>query len=185
MPNSFIGHLHSGNVLIDGNNVKLTDLPNRYIASVKTVNLMKVKIIWLIKSLLGLPFYYRSFVIEQRKIQVSWLFWFFEFDNFKLFLLMIKKECRDCWRVWSWTYFVWNGIWWAIDYSQLQKRFQWLFQQRNKTNPRFALEWRRFENRIAHYKRTFRKSVSIFCFFQYFFIWNFKKKYSFTGKKIL
>jgi hypothetical protein len=45
MPNSFIGHLHSGNVLIDGNNVKLTDLPNRYIASVKTVNLMKVKII--------------------------------------------------------------------------------------------------------------------------------------------
>ncbi len=45
MPNSFIGHLHSGNVLIDGNKVKLTDLPNRYIASVKTVNLMKVKII--------------------------------------------------------------------------------------------------------------------------------------------
>lgn len=44
----FYGHLHSGNVLIEGNNVKLTDLPN---------------------SLLGLPFYYRSYVIEQRKIQ--------------------------------------------------------------------------------------------------------------------
>ncbi len=46
------GHLHTGNVLIEqnGNNVKLTDLPN---------------------SLLGLSFFYRTFVIDQRKIQVE------------------------------------------------------------------------------------------------------------------
>ena len=50
----FYGHLHAGNVLIDGTSVKLTDLPN---------------------SLLGLPFYYRSYVIEQRKIQVN-IFYF-------------------------------------------------------------------------------------------------------------
>lgn len=48
----FYGHLHSGNVLIDqsGNNsVRLTDLTN---------------------SLLGLPYFYRSYVVENRKLQV-------------------------------------------------------------------------------------------------------------------
>lgn len=45
----FYGHLHSGNVLIEGNNVRLTDLPN---------------------GILGLPYFYRSYVIDQRKIQV-------------------------------------------------------------------------------------------------------------------
>lgn len=47
----FYGHLHSGNVLVEGtSNVRLTDLPN---------------------GLLGLPYLYRSYVIEQRKIQVN------------------------------------------------------------------------------------------------------------------
>jgi len=46
----FYGHLHSGNILIEqnGNSVKLTDLPN---------------------GLLGLPYFYRSYLIDQRKIQ--------------------------------------------------------------------------------------------------------------------
>jgi PX domain-containing protein kinase-like protein len=47
----FYGHLHSGNVLIDlanMTNVKLTDLPN---------------------ALIGVPYLYRSNVVEQRKIQ--------------------------------------------------------------------------------------------------------------------
>ena len=51
------GHLHTGNVLIEqnGNNVRLTDLPN---------------------GLLGLSFFYRTFVIDQRKIQVKYFSFF-------------------------------------------------------------------------------------------------------------
>jgi serine/threonine protein kinase len=47
----FYGHLHAGNVLIEPtlNTVKLTDLPN---------------------ALLGLPYFYRNYIIEHRKIQV-------------------------------------------------------------------------------------------------------------------
>lgn len=46
----FYGHLHTGNILIqqNGNSVKLTDLPN---------------------GILGLPYLFRSYVIDQRKIQ--------------------------------------------------------------------------------------------------------------------
>lgn len=46
----FYGHLHTGNILIEqnGNCVKLTDLPN---------------------GILGLPYFYRSCIIDQRKIQ--------------------------------------------------------------------------------------------------------------------
>ncbi len=48
----FFGHLHTGNILIEqnGNSVKLTDLPN---------------------GLLGLPYFYRSYIIDQRKINVK------------------------------------------------------------------------------------------------------------------
>lgn len=48
----FYGHLHTGNILIEqnGNYVKLTDITN---------------------GLLGLPYFYRSYVLEYRKIQVK------------------------------------------------------------------------------------------------------------------
>jgi PX domain-containing protein kinase-like protein len=49
----FYGHLHSGNILIvEQNRIKLTDLHN---------------------SLLGLPYIYRSFLLQHRKIQVNYL----------------------------------------------------------------------------------------------------------------
>ena len=48
----FQGHLHTGNVLIEasGNTVRLTDIQN---------------------GLLGLPFFYRAYVVEHRRIQVN------------------------------------------------------------------------------------------------------------------
>ena len=46
----FYGHLHSGNILIEQNKIKLTDIHN---------------------SMLGLPYYYRSFLTKHRKIQVK------------------------------------------------------------------------------------------------------------------
>ena len=51
----YYGHLHTGNVLIEqnGNSIRLTDLPN---------------------GLLGLAYFYRSFIIDQKKIQVYYNF---------------------------------------------------------------------------------------------------------------
>jgi serine/threonine protein kinase len=45
------GHLHTGNILYDPatNNIKLTDLVN---------------------SLLGVPYFYRAYIVEHKKIQV-------------------------------------------------------------------------------------------------------------------
>ena len=45
----FYGHLHTGNILIEQNKIKLTDIHN---------------------STLGVPYLYRSFVSQHRKIQV-------------------------------------------------------------------------------------------------------------------
>lgn len=68
--------------MIDGTtSVKLTDLPN---------------------SLLGLPFYYRSYVIEQRKIQVINIF-FFNIEKKYLFLKYLL-EFRTIRCLWSWSY---------------------------------------------------------------------------------
>ena len=46
------GHLHTGNILLEPNtsNIKLTDLAN---------------------NLLGLPYFFRQYIIENRKIQVN------------------------------------------------------------------------------------------------------------------
>lgn len=61
------GHLHTGNILLTATGVKLLDIEN---------------------SVLGLPTFYRPYVVQRRKLRttVSIKFLFFFFLNFKNFL---------------------------------------------------------------------------------------------------